>query len=166
MPPRFSYPALLALFLSTTRIAGHAHRDLFRARPHRLRDVAPVIPLLTVSQSGARRYRLLDQWKGSNFFDGFSFFSDPWVLELASACSELTGRSLRRDPTHGIVNYLDADTATHTGLAYVQNDGVVVIKVDNTTNLPNGTPRNRCDSIPLLPIRGVYSPVLQRSHRL
>ncbi|KAF9512142.1 glycoside hydrolase family 16 protein [Hydnum rufescens UP504] len=41
-----------------------------------------------------------------------------------------------------MVNYLDANAATHTGLAYVQNDGVVVMKVDNSTDLPNGSPRN------------------------
>ncbi len=46
------------------------------------------------------------------------------------------------DPTHGLVNYVDRDTAFNLGLAYVREDGVAVMKVDNTTSLQSGEKRN------------------------
>ncbi len=69
------------------------------------------------------RYVLADQWKGTNFFNGFNFFTFP-------------------DPTHGLVNYLNQNAARSAGLVYVQSDGTAVMKVDNTTNLPSGVSRN------------------------
>lgn len=46
------------------------------------------------------------------------------------------------DPTHGLVTYVDSDTAFSTGLAYVRDDGVAVMRVDNTTTLQEGQNRN------------------------
>lgn len=48
---------------------------------------------------------------------------------------------LRSDPTNGQVDYLSQAEATKDGLAYVQSDGVVVMKVDNTTKLASGEKR-------------------------
>jgi hypothetical protein len=46
------------------------------------------------------------------------------------------------DPTNGLVNYVDSNTAFSTGLAYVRDDGVAVMRVDNTTTLQEGQNRN------------------------
>ncbi|KAF5374757.1 hypothetical protein D9758_000273 [Tetrapyrgos nigripes] len=46
------------------------------------------------------------------------------------------------DPTHGTVDYVDSDTAFGQGLAYVQDDGIVVMKGDDTNWLPDGTNRS------------------------
>lgn len=59
---------------------------------------------------------------GSSFFSGWSFFTS-------------------QDPTDGNVTYVSKSTATSNNLAYVQSNGNVVIKVDNTTTLPVGTNR-------------------------
>ncbi|KAH9937666.1 concanavalin A-like lectin/glucanase domain-containing protein [Fomitopsis serialis] len=60
-----------------------------------------------------------DTYEGSTFFDTFEFY---------------TGE----DPTH----YTDRNTAFADGLAYVESDGIVVMKGDNTTTLSNGQYRN------------------------
>ncbi|KIM86174.1 glycoside hydrolase family 16 protein [Piloderma croceum F 1598] len=60
-----------------------------------------------------------DTYEGQSFFDRWSFFN------LA-------------DPTHGTVEFVDRQTAFNSGLAYVTDDNIVVMKGDNTTWLPEG----------------------------
>ncbi|KAE9411131.1 hypothetical protein BT96DRAFT_969316 [Gymnopus androsaceus JB14] len=50
--------------------------------------------------------------------------------------------TLVADPTHGTVNFLNASDAFAASLAYVQDDGIVIMKGDNTTTLANGVNRN------------------------
>ncbi|KAF9270240.1 glycoside hydrolase family 16 protein [Marasmius fiardii PR-910] len=60
-----------------------------------------------------------DEYSGQKFFDAFAFFTGD-------------------DPTHGRVDYIDANYAFQNGLAYVQDDGVVIMKGDNTSWLQDG----------------------------
>jgi len=69
--------------------------------------------------STSKSYTLKDKFAGEDFFDGWTFFNYP-------------------DPTNGQVDYLSREDATAAGLAYVQEDGVAVMKVDNTTTLGAG----------------------------
>ncbi|KIK71009.1 glycoside hydrolase family 16 protein [Collybiopsis luxurians FD-317 M1] len=64
-----------------------------------------------------------DEYSGSTFFDNFTFY---------------TGA----DPTHGTVNFLNDSDAFSQGLAYVQDDGIVIMKGDNFTTLQEGVNRN------------------------
>jgi len=75
----------------------------------------------TPSSTG-KTYTLKDKFSGKTFFDGW------WFYNYA-------------DPTNGQVDYLSQADATKAGLAYVQSDGVVVMKVDNTTKLASGEKR-------------------------
>ncbi|THH34083.1 hypothetical protein EUX98_g74 [Antrodiella citrinella] len=68
-------------------------------------------------------WTIQDTYAGESFFDGFTFYTGP-------------------DPTHGTVNYTDNVTAFDTGLAFVNPDGTVVMKGDNTTTLQSGVNRN------------------------
>ncbi|KAF5392404.1 hypothetical protein D9757_002181 [Collybiopsis confluens] len=61
-------------------------------------------------------WKLVEGHNGSNFFQGWSFF---------------TGS----DPTNGVVDYLDEDDAKNSGLAYVNSAGHAVMAVDTTNNL-------------------------------
>lgn len=63
-------------------------------------------------------------WKsaGTSFFDAWDFFTDS-------------------DPTHGLVNYVDADAAWDQGLVTTSNSSAE-LKVDATTWLDNGAYRN------------------------
>ncbi|CUA76819.1 putative glycosidase C21B10,07 [Schizosaccharomyces pombe 972h-] [Rhizoctonia solani] len=72
--------------------------------------------------SDSKKYVIKDRFAGKDFFN------DWWFFNYA-------------DPTNGQVNYLNKEDATAAGLAYVQSDGVAVIKVDNTTTLEKGQPR-------------------------
>ncbi|THV04929.1 glycoside hydrolase family 16 protein [Dendrothele bispora CBS 962.96] len=66
---------------------------------------------------------LQDEYSGSTFFDRFDFF---------------TGE----DPTHGTVHYVERDVAFNNSLAYVQDDGIVVMKGDDTNWLAPGENRS------------------------
>ncbi len=48
------------------------------------------------------------------------------------------------------MQYVDAQTAKNEGLAVVQDDGVVKLNVDSTTQLQAGQPRKSC--VPSSPI--------------
>jgi len=65
----------------------------------------------------ATNYKLQTKHQGASFFDGWDFFTEA-------------------DPTHGLVKYESRDNARD--LAYVQGDGVAVIKVDNQNAVPAG----------------------------
>ncbi|KAK0208339.1 glycoside hydrolase family 16 protein [Desarmillaria ectypa] len=66
---------------------------------------------------------LEDDYSGSTFFNYFGFYDGD-------------------DPTHGTVNYVNSSEAFSKGLAYVRDDGIVVMKGDNTTWLDNGVYRD------------------------
>lgn len=68
-------------------------------------------------------YAVVDTYQGENFFDDWSFFTDP-------------------DPTHGFVTYVSEETAQSTGLATVDGNGTAVIAVDSISSLPFGINRN------------------------
>ncbi|KAG8860355.1 hypothetical protein FRB96_004004 [Tulasnella sp. 330] len=67
-------------------------------------------------------YSVQDQFAGKTFFNNFNF--DTFA-----------------DPTHGNVNYISESQAINN-LAYVQSDGVAVMKVDNTTTIQSGGNRD------------------------
>ncbi|KAJ7706152.1 glycoside hydrolase family 16 protein [Mycena rosella] len=64
-----------------------------------------------------------DEYAGETFFDGFTFYTFD-------------------DPTHGTVTYVNDTYAFQNGLAYVNDDGTVVMQGDNTTWLPEGQNRS------------------------
>ncbi|KIK06982.1 glycoside hydrolase family 16 protein [Laccaria amethystina LaAM-08-1] len=64
-----------------------------------------------------------DSYSGKTFFDLWDFFTGP-------------------DPTNGQVNYVNETVARQAGLVYVQDNGVVIMKADNVTSLPQGVYRN------------------------
>lgn len=81
----------------------------------RTSGAAPVVP---------RSFAVLENYTGSEFFDGFQFFSG------------------QADPTDGYVNYVDHDTAFQHGLAAITSDGAVLLRVDNSSAiLPPPPPR-------------------------
>ncbi|KAF5350269.1 hypothetical protein D9758_007777 [Tetrapyrgos nigripes] len=67
-------------------------------------------------------YTLEDHYSGQDFLDQWNFFD-------------------RADPTHGNVDYQSKADAVKKGLAYVQDDGTAVLRVDNTTHLSPGQNR-------------------------
>jgi len=64
-----------------------------------------------------------DEYSGKTFFDRFTFYT-------------------ASDPTHGTVTYVNESFAFANGLAYVEDDGTVIMKGDNTTTLSEGQYRN------------------------
>ena len=75
------------------------------------RSVLSILPLISTTLA---QYHLVDHRAGSNFFDGFDFF---------------TGG----DPTHGFVNYVDRGTAQANGL--VGTGDQIYMGVDYTSRL-------------------------------
>ncbi|KAF9512713.1 glycoside hydrolase family 16 protein [Hydnum rufescens UP504] len=81
------------------------------------------VPQGNTTSTTQAEYNIVDRWAGQGFFDGWDFFSNP-------------------DPTNGMVNYVTRSEATSANLAYVDGDGVAVMKVDSTKNLAQGQYRN------------------------
>ncbi|KAF8168197.1 glycoside hydrolase family 16 protein [Crassisporium funariophilum] len=64
-----------------------------------------------------------DEYSGKTFFDRWDFFNSS-------------------DPTNGQVNYVNKTTAIANGLVFVQDDGEVVMKADDTNSLAQGVFRD------------------------
>lgn len=75
----------------------------------------------TLSRRGPT-YKLVDDYNKDTFLDMFTFFTSA-------------------DPTHGLVDFVSKDEAMDSGLAFVQDDGTVVLAVDDTTQLKPGQNR-------------------------
>lgn len=73
-----------------------------------------ILSLLPLISSAAAQYSLVDHRAGSNFFDGFDFY---------------TGG----DPTHGFVNYVNQGTAASNGL--IGTGDQIYMGVDYTSTL-------------------------------
>jgi len=105
------------LFLATIAQAGNKHlgskRGDHKARSHNIN---------VQTRQDSRVFTLTDRYEGATFFDEWNFETFP-------------------DPTHGLVTYVDRDTAFAEGLAYVRDDGVAIMKVDNNTFLAEGEHR-------------------------
>jgi len=61
---------------------------------------------------GSRVFKLVEKSQGKDFFDAFTFWD-------------------HRDPTNGNVDYVSREEAFNSGLAYVGDDGIAVMQVDN-----------------------------------
>jgi hypothetical protein len=74
---------------------------------------------LSVALAGLAKadYSVRQVYDASNFFEAFEFFNGP-------------------DPTHGFVEYVDAQTAADNNLAGYFEDGSVFMAVDSTTQFP------------------------------
>ncbi|KAH8120381.1 concanavalin A-like lectin/glucanase domain-containing protein [Phellopilus nigrolimitatus] len=77
----------------------------------------------STNSSSSSLWILQDTYEGKTFFDDWTFF---------------TGA----DPTNGLVNYVDRDTAFNKSLVYVNDDGTVIMSGDDTTWLPMGQNRD------------------------
>ncbi|KIM56725.1 glycoside hydrolase family 16 protein [Scleroderma citrinum Foug A] len=69
-------------------------------------------------------YNIIRDYSGSTFFDGWDFYGAPDNLTL------------------GNVNWVSQEEAMSLNLAYVNSQGHVILKVDNTTNVTIGENRN------------------------
>ncbi|KAH8091655.1 glycoside hydrolase family 16 protein [Cristinia sonorae] len=110
----FVSAALLSLPIAA--LAGNAHEGSLRRRH---------IEHARTTAIGRRatQYKLVDDYNKDTFFDMFDFFTAP-------------------DPTHGLVNFVDQKTADKENLAYVQDDGTIVLAVDDKAKLQLNQPRN------------------------
>ncbi|KAJ1552328.1 hypothetical protein HK405_011743 [Cladochytrium tenue] len=79
----------------------------------------------TGSSAASGAYKVVDNFSGSTFFDGFSFFT-------------------AGDPTHGLVSYVDKTTAQNGGLIAAGNP--TKISVDTTNVVTGGRPSVRLTS--------------------
>ncbi|KAG6888516.1 hypothetical protein C0995_007759 [Termitomyces sp. Mi166 len=83
------------------------------------------LALLAAASSSTAIYVPLREYSGNTFFDTWDFWGNV------------------DNTTWGNVTYLDKPTATNQHLAYVDNNGHAIIRVDNTTNIANATLVNR-----------------------
>jgi len=67
----------------------------------------------TATTTAASPWKLANAYQGANFFDGWDFFTSP-------------------DPTNGIVDYIDQNTARSDGLLEVNAQGNAVMRVETT----------------------------------
>jgi len=106
--------AFASLVVCLFHVAFASH-DLFTRNKHERH--------IQVIRRRAKTYNLTDMYKGQDFFNDWTFFTDP-------------------DPTHGYVNYVDETTAQNAELAYVDSTGVAILAVDDTHNVAPGSNRD------------------------
>lgn len=68
-------------------------------------------------------YTITDLYQGDSFFNDWTFYSET-------------------DPTGGMVNYVDVNTAKSRGLTYVESGGATVFAVDSTNDITEGSYRD------------------------
>ncbi|KAF8757738.1 WD domain, G-beta repeat [Rhizoctonia solani] len=122
----FSWLALSLSVAGIVSASGAIYEDGTRMLKHRRVSRSSLhhrTPGGLARRAGAKTYKIADNYFGDNFFDGWDFFSES-------------------DPTNGNVNYLTKSDAFSKKLAYVQDNGTVIMKVDDTTWVSSGGNRN------------------------
>ena len=99
-------------------------------------------------------YNLLRDYSGSTFFDGWDFYGAP--DNLTTGTTDCLPRLKLMLFSSGNVSWVTAEVAMSERLAYVNDQGHVILKVDNTTNVRVGENRNAV---------GFQSLVLLQLHR-
>ncbi|KAH9886712.1 concanavalin A-like lectin/glucanase domain-containing protein [Cubamyces lactineus] len=89
-----------------------------------MRVANAVTTVFLVSTPAYAAYNLVKEYSGQNFFNGWDFYGNYDNL------------------TSGDVNWVDQANATQDHLAYVNDAGHAIIKVDNTSNVPWNYKRN------------------------
>jgi len=115
----FSFAIKVILALSVVplpTLAGLPHKGSLRRRHYDIRRNS------SLSRRQGASYTLVDNYDKDSFFDSFDFFTEA-------------------DPTHGLVDFVSKDEAMNSGLAYVQDDGTIVMGVDDQTQLSPGQNR-------------------------
>ncbi|KAF8609134.1 hypothetical protein BDV93DRAFT_601844 [Ceratobasidium sp. AG-I] len=124
LPPK---PNSRSMLISLSKPFVEAGKALKRSvqvrekRRHEEGDELGVSGLATANDTG-NLWVVDSLYEGQKFYDDFDFFN-------------------YADPTNGLVEYVDRDTAFREGLAYVTPNNKIVMKVDNTTVLQQGQHR-------------------------
>ncbi|CAL1714217.1 unnamed protein product [Somion occarium] len=108
-----SFSAALLLSLPLTALAGLPHQGSLRRYHY---DHAKKAAL---SRRNGPTFKLVDDYNNQTFFDMFDFFTD-------------------KDPTNGMVTFVGKEEAQKSGLGFVQDDGTIVLGVDDQTVLQPG----------------------------
>jgi len=90
-------------------------------------------------------YNIIRDYSGSTFFDGWDFYGAPDNLTLGMT-NGFTSFETHFFFSTGNVNWVSEEVAMSQRLAYVNDQGHVILKVDNTTNVPIGENRNAVGS--------------------
>ncbi|KAI0354226.1 hypothetical protein OH77DRAFT_1405539 [Trametes cingulata] len=100
----------------------------------------PLVYALLSTPSALAAYNLAKEYSGSSFFSGWDF-----------------GNGTYDSTTHGHVNYLNQSSATSQKLAYVNDAGHAVLKVDDFSFVPWQEKRNsvRIESTDFFPVGSV-----------
>ncbi|KAH9924368.1 concanavalin A-like lectin/glucanase domain-containing protein [Amylocystis lapponica] len=86
-------------------------------------------------------YDLLREYSGQTFFDGWDFYGSWDNLTLGLCCVSFK-LSASIDGWTGNATWVTQENATSLGLAYINEAGNAIMKVDNTTNVAVGEMRN------------------------
>ena len=91
--------------------------------------------VLSVTPGAHAVYNLVQAWQGQSFFDGWDFYGG--YDNLTNVGPSIIVRSLNLTETEmqGDAIWVNQSLATANRLAYVDGNGKVIIKVDNTTNV-------------------------------
>ncbi|GLB41674.1 putative glycoside hydrolase family 16 protein [Lyophyllum shimeji] len=116
----FNLPTVLLFGLSIFSLANETAAAGRRTDARRSRQVARQAD--SKNQGAGKAWKQVDRYEGHDFLAGWDFFN-------------------KGDPTHGLVNYVDAETAQEKHLAKVE-DGQVILAADDTTVLRSGDKRD------------------------
>ena len=99
---------------------------------------AALLPVLIAGQ-----YTQVKEYIGDSFFDDWNFYNHGVCVDPASLPFALTSRArLADDLTSGNVFFVSSSTAGKDKLAYVNDAGNAIMKVDNTSSVTVGNNRN------------------------
>jgi hypothetical protein len=105
---------------------------------------------------GSNAFEIARDYSGANFFQGWDFFGSWDNLTLGMSHEMLVRSTDTYQQTTGNVWWLNETAATEERLAYVNNAGNAIIKVDNITNVPPNNVNLTRNSVCVHPCRLVF----------
>ncbi len=109
-----------------------------------MRLAIPLASALFAAAPAYAAYNLVKEYSGTNFFDGWEFYGNYDNLTNGTCSIVCIRRTFNLNEIHaaGDVTYVDQANATASKLAFVNDAGHAIIKVDDTSFVPYNEKRN------------------------
>lgn len=108
-----------------------------------MRQAIPLVSALLAASPALGAYNLVKEYSGTNFFSGWDFYDNfDNTTNGEFICVDIWRLRLTNTNYTGDVNWVSQANATQSKIAYVNDAGHAIVKVDDTSFVPYNSKRD------------------------
>lgn len=108
-----------------------------------MRQAIPLVSALLAASPALAAYNLVKEYSGTNFFSGWDFYDNfDNTTNGEFICFNIGRSRMTETDCTGDVNWVSQANATQSKIAYVNDAGHAIVKVDDTSFVPYNSKRD------------------------